>query len=87
MMRAITKDDFLANAQQKLASLGDDLFVIEQDGNFVAALVSEKDFEAIRKVRGQRAIAAMNRLSDAIEASGATKEELLELEKALDRKA
>jgi hypothetical protein len=87
MTRAITQDDFLANASQRLASLGNDVFVIEQDGQFVAALVSQKDFEALRRVHGQRAIAAMNRLSDAIEASGATHEELLELEKALDRKA
>jgi hypothetical protein len=87
MTRAITKEEFLASAPQTLAALGDDTFVIEQDGNFVAALVSQKDFEAIRRIRGQRAIAALNRLRDAIAASGATHEELLELEKALDRKA
>src|SRR6185312_6324117 len=36
--------------------------------------------------RGLRALAALNRLSDALEASGASEEELRELEKALDRK-
>jgi hypothetical protein len=87
MMRAITREEFLATAPETLAAVGDNAFIIREGEKFVAAIVGEKDFEAIRGARGRRAIAAMNRLSDAIEASGATEEELADLEKALDRKA
>jgi hypothetical protein len=87
MTRAISIDRFLATAPETLSSVGDDAFVIRQGEKFVAAIVGEKDFEAIRAARGKRAIAAMNRLSDALEASGASQQELLDLEKALDRKA
>jgi hypothetical protein len=87
MTRAISVDEFLAKAPQTLSSVGDDSFVIRDGETFVAALVGEKDFEAIRQARGRKAIAAMNRLSDAIDASGATEKELKELERALDRKA
>ena len=86
-MRAISKDKFLATATETLDGVGDDALVIREDGAFVAAIVGEKDFEVIRKSRGERAIAAMYRLRDAIQNSGAPKDELVELEKALDRKA
>lgn len=87
MTRAISQDEFVATVTQTLASLGEDSLLIEREGAVVAALVPPSDWERLRQMRGQRAIAAMNRLSDAIEASGATEEELRELEKALDRKA
>jgi hypothetical protein len=77
----------VATVTQALASLGEDSLLIEREGAVVAALVPAADMERMRQVRGQRALAAMNRLSDAIEASGATEEELCDLEKALGRKA
>ena len=87
MMREISKEEFIAAAPELLSSVGNDLFIIQQGEQFVAALVGEEEFRRLREARGQRAIAAMHRLSDAIEASGATEEELKELEAALDRKA
>ncbi len=86
-MRSLTKDEFLADAPILLDTVGEDVLIIKQDQTFVAALVSQADFEEIRRARGSRAMAAMRRLSDAIEASGATEDDLRELEKALDRKA
>ena len=87
MLRAMSKDEFMAAIPDILSSVGEDLVIIEQGQKFVAALVGEKEYRQLREARGRRAIAAMNRLSDAIEASGATEEELRELERALDRKA
>jgi hypothetical protein len=64
-----------------------DSFVINKDGEFVAALVSERDYMDLRKLRVQRVKAALDSLGDAIAASGASEEELRELERALDRHA
>ncbi len=87
MTRAMTKEEFLAAVPEILTSVGEDLLVIEQDHQFVAALVGPNEFRELTEARGRRAIAALNRLSDAIEVSGATEDELRELEAALDRKA
>jgi hypothetical protein len=87
MTREISQDDFLATTADTLAAVRNDLFVISKDGEFVAALVSERDYVDLRKLRAQRVKAALDRLSDAIEASGASEAELRELEKALDRHA
>ncbi len=53
----------------------------------MAALVSERDYMDLRKLRVQRVKAALDSLGDAIAASGASEEELRELERALDRHA
>ena len=87
MTRAISKEEFLAAVPDILTSMGDDLVVIEQDHQFVAALVGQKEFDQLREARGRRAAAALNRISDALEASGASEQELRELQAALDRKA
>ena len=87
MTRDISQDEFLAATADTLAAARSDSFVISKDGEFVAALVSERDYVELRKVRAQRVAAAMDRISDAIEASGASETELLDLEKALDRHA
>lgn len=87
MMREVSKEEFIATAPEILSSVGNDLVIIQQGDQFVAALVGEKEFRQLHEARGRRAIAAMHRLSDALEASGATEEELKELEAALDRKA
>jgi hypothetical protein len=87
MTRSISQDEFLAATADTLAAARSDSFVISKDGEFVAALVSERDYVELRKLRAQRVASAMNRISDAIEASGASEAELLELEKALDRHA
>jgi hypothetical protein len=85
MTRDISQEQFLAATADTLAAARSDSFVISKDGEFVAALVNERDYADLRRLRVQRAIEAMNSISDAIEASGASYEELLELEKALDR--
>jgi hypothetical protein len=87
MTRDISQDDFLAATAATLAAVQNDSFVINKDGEFVAALVSERDYVDLRKLRAQRVKAALDRLSDAIELSGASEAELRELEKALDRHA
>ena len=87
MTRAITEEEFLSNPSARFAEVGTDTFVVERDGKFLAAIVSEADFAALRKAQSRRALAALNRLSDFVEASGATEGELRELEIALDRKA
>ncbi|MDQ2925909.1 MAG: hypothetical protein M3R43_10185 [Acidobacteriota bacterium] len=87
MTRAMTKEEFLAAAPDVLSAVVEDTFVIRQGEKFVAAIVSEREYDMIRRARGERAIAALNRLGSAIESSGASESELRELEKALDRKA
>ena len=87
MTRTISQEEFATSAPELLQAVGDQTILIERDGKTVAALVSAEQYESTREARGRRAIAAMNRLSDAIEASGATEQELKELEAALDRKA
>jgi hypothetical protein len=87
MTRAISQDEFIASVPEVLSSVSEGPFIIRRGNTFIAALVSEQEFEMIRRAKGERAIAAMNRMSDAIEASGASEEELRELETALDRKA
>jgi len=87
MTRAFTPEQFVEALPTIVNSMGEDSFVIERDGQLVAALVTPEEYKLIRQVRGRRALAALNRLSDAIEASGASEEELKELEKDLDRKA
>ena len=87
MTRAITEEEFLANPAAKLAEIGNDTFIVERDGKFVAALVSEAEFHELREKRGRKAVAALHQLNDLVEASGARERELKELEKVLDRKA
>ncbi len=87
MMREVSKEEFIAAMPDLLNSVSKDLVVIQQGTQFVAALIGEKEFQQLREARGQRAIAAMDRISDAIEASGTSEQELEELEAALDRKA
>jgi hypothetical protein len=87
MTRDISQDEFLAATAATLAAVQNDSFVINKDGEFVAALVSERDYMDLRKLRVQRVKAALDSLGDAIAASGASEEELRELERALDRHA
>jgi hypothetical protein len=87
MTRDISQDEFLATTADTLAAARSDSFVISKDGEFVAALVSERDYVDLRKLRAQRVMASLDRLSNAIESSGASEDELRELEKALDRHA
>jgi hypothetical protein len=87
MTRSISQDEFLATTADTLAAARNDSFVISNHGEFVAALVSERDYVELRKLRAQRVAASMDRISEAIESSGASGTELLELEKALDRHA
>ena len=81
----ISQDDFLAAPADTLAAVRSNSFVISKDGEFVAALVSERDYADLRKLRAQRVKAALDSISDAVAASGASEAELLDLEKALDR--
>jgi hypothetical protein len=87
MTRDISQDDFLAATADTLAAVRNDSFVISKDGEFVAALVSERDYVDLRKLRAQRVKVALDSIGGAIAASGASQEELRELEKALDRHA
>jgi hypothetical protein len=87
MTRDISQDEFLAATADTLAAARSDSFVISKDGEFVAALVSERDYVDMRKLRAQRVMASLDRISDAIQSSGASEAELRELEKALDRHA
>ena len=87
MVRAVSKEEFLAAVPDILSSGMEDLVIIQQGTHFVAALIGEKEFQQLRQARGRRAVAAMDRISDAIEASGVGEQELKDLEAALDRKA
>jgi hypothetical protein len=87
MVRDISQDQFLAATADTLAAARSDSFVISKDGEFVAALVSERDYVDLRRLRSQRVSKAMDAISDAIDASGAGEADLKELEKALDRHA
>lgn len=87
MTRDISQEEFLASPAATLAAARSDSFVISNDGEFVAALVSERDYADLRKLRAQRVKAALDGIGEAVAASGASKEELRELEKALDRHA
>jgi len=87
MTRSISQDEFLAAPADTLAAARKDSFVISNGGEFVAALVSEREYVELRRLRAQRVAKAMDSISDAIESSGANEAELLELEKALDRHA
>lgn len=87
MTRSISQDEFLAAPADTLAAVRNDSFVISNGGEFVAALVSEREYVELRKLRAQRVADAMDRISNAVESSGADEAQLLELEKALDRHA
>jgi hypothetical protein len=69
MTRAISQDEFIASVPDVLSSVSEGPFIIRRGNTFIAALVSEQEFDMIRRAKGERAIAAMNRMSDAIEVS------------------
>jgi hypothetical protein len=85
MTRAITPEQFVEALPTIVNSMGEHSFVIERDGEVLAALVTPEEYKLIRQVRGRQALSALNRLSDAIEASGASEEELKDLEKSPGR--
>ena len=78
-------DEFLASVPEALAAVRQNSLVIRQGDKFVAALVSEEEYGLLHEKRGQRALAALARFQDTIAASGASDEELKDLERELDR--
>jgi PHD/YefM family antitoxin component YafN of YafNO toxin-antitoxin module len=86
MTRAVTEEEFELSKSDFVKSAGQQTVLIKRDGETVAVLTSPEQYETTREAKAERAIKAMWALREEMH-SIATPEELLELEKALDRKA
>lgn len=87
MTRALTPEEFLDSFQERIENIGEDSYVIERDGRPLAIVVSPEEYEFVRRAKAAKAISIMDAFASAVRASGASVEELHELEQALDRKA
>jgi PHD/YefM family antitoxin component YafN of YafNO toxin-antitoxin module len=86
MTRAISEEEFVSSKADLLKAVGQQTFLIERDGEPVAALVSMAEYESTREARAERAIQAMHAFGEHMR-SVATPEELDELEKELHARA
>lgn len=86
MTRLITEEEFELSKSEFVRSVGQQTVLIQREGETVAVLTSPEQYETTREAKAERAIKAMWELREHMQ-SVATPEELLELEKALDRKA
>jgi len=90
MSDSITIDELQSSARDLLDRLsrGGRAVAIEEQGTVVGILISPAEYATLSQQRAQRAVAVLKQFHDAIAASGATEEELRELEKELlERKA
>jgi PHD/YefM family antitoxin component YafN of YafNO toxin-antitoxin module len=86
MTRAVTEEEFELSKSDFVRSAGQQTVLIKRDGETVAVLTSPEQYETTQEAKAERAIQAMWALREEMQAI-ATPEELIELEKALDRKA
>lgn len=87
MATAISEQDLVAKAPDLIKMVGKQSVFIQKDGETVAVVISAKEYESTREARVQRLFSAMDAVTEAIYSKNPSEEELLELEKALDRKA
>jgi len=86
MTLAVTEEEFELSKSDFVRSAGQQTVLIKRNGETVAVLTSPEQYETTREAKAERAIQAMWALREEMQAI-ATPEELIELEKALDRKA
>lgn len=86
MTRAISKQDFLENADSLLEADDRDTLVISKDGRPVRAVMPWDEYEAIRQVKAQGVIDAMMAFRQYMQTE-ATAEERAEMESAFERSA